>query len=80
MCKGIIGYEAHQVSVLAIMVTKKYEYEHKKHSFQFHIFQRLTLGNLKFALIMNHPLVLFVFGIQSIFKKQIIRYSVFGIR
>ena len=30
MCKGIIGYEAHQVSVLAIMVTKKYEYEHKK--------------------------------------------------
>ena len=56
MCKGIIGYEAHQVSVLAIMVTKKYEYEHKKHSFQIHIFQRLTLGNLKFALIMNHPL------------------------
>ena len=57
MCKGIIGYEAHQVSVLAIMVTKKYEYEHKKHSFQIHIIQRLTLGNLKFAQIMNQPII-----------------------
>ena len=28
MCKGVICYQAHIVSVFAIMVTKKYEYKH----------------------------------------------------
>ena len=53
-----------------ILVIEDNEHEHKKHSFQFYIFQRLIWGNLKFALIMNHPLLPLTLWLSPRFKGE----------
>ena len=56
MKKGTIGYWAHQMSILALLVTNNMYYNSKSTLSNFISIRELTWGNIKFALIMNHPL------------------------